>query len=171
MPKAFNAHPDHPVIGTLLRLHANIGGRILDNQAQGKRLQEDMKAIEAVIHMFDPAFDVRPIAVRRRKANPWFKRGACVQHALDVLRKTEGPLTTKEVAVRMLQETGIAKPDTKQVRNLIGAVNRSLKGHAGKSVALVGEGTPARWALIVECPLAGAPIGQASEKASQVPVR
>jgi hypothetical protein len=55
MPKAFRAHPDHPVIGTLLRLHADIGGRILDNQAQGKRLQEDMKAVEAVIKMFDPA--------------------------------------------------------------------------------------------------------------------
>jgi hypothetical protein len=45
-----------------------------------------------------------------------------------------GPLTTKEIAVRMLQETGIPEPDTKQVRNLIGAVNRSLGHHIGKSV-------------------------------------
>jgi hypothetical protein len=99
--------------------------------------------------MFDPAFDVRPIAIRRRKANPWFRRGACIQHALDVLRKATGPLTTKEIAVRMLQETGIAEPDVKQVRNLIGAVNRSLLRHVGKSVQHVGEGSPARWALIV----------------------
>jgi hypothetical protein len=90
---------------------------------------------------------VRPIAVRRRKANPWFRRGACVQHALDVLRKAAGPLTTKEIAVRMLQETGIAEPDTKQIRNLIGDVNRSLLRHVGKSVERVGEGTPAQWTL------------------------
>jgi hypothetical protein len=28
MPEAFNPHPGHPVIDTLLRLHANIGGRL-----------------------------------------------------------------------------------------------------------------------------------------------
>jgi hypothetical protein len=70
-----------------------------------------------------------------------------VQHALDVLRKATGPLTTKEIAVRMLQETGIAEPATKQVRNLIGAVNRSLLRHVGKSVERVGEGMPARWQI------------------------
>src|SRR5215467_12185251 len=117
MPRAFNAHPEHPAVNYLLRLHADIGGRILDNQAQGKRLQEDMKAVEAVIKMFDPAFDVRPVAIRRRKANPWFKRGECFRHALDVLRKADGPLTTKEIARRMLQERGLAEPDRRQVNN------------------------------------------------------
>src|SRR5829696_4023958 len=42
-------------------------------------------------------------------------------------------------------ETGITKPDVKQVRNLIGAVNRSLLRHVGGSVQRVGQGMPARW--------------------------
>ncbi len=57
-----------------------------------------MKHVEAVIRLFDPAYDTRRISVRRRyKGNPWFKRGTLVRHALDVLRKAQGPLTAREI--------------------------------------------------------------------------
>jgi hypothetical protein len=37
-----------------------------------------MRHVEAVIRMFDPTYDVRRIAVKRRqKKNPWFKRATC----------------------------------------------------------------------------------------------
>jgi len=155
MPIAFNPHPGHPVIDTLLRLHADLGGKLLENEAEAKRLQEDMKHVEAVIRMFDPAFNVRPIAIRRRRANPWFKRNAGFRHALDILRKADGPLTTREIATRMLQDTGLSKPSIKQVRNLTGAVNRSLARNVGKLVA--GEGYPIRWTLSPECAAANSP--------------
>ncbi len=146
MPIAFNPHPGHPVIDTLLRLHADLGGKLLENEAEAKRLQEDMKHVEAVIRMFDPAFNVRPIAIRRRRANPWFKRNAGFRHALDILRKADGPLTTKQIAVQMLKDTGLSQPSIKQIRNLTGAVNRSLARNIGKLVT--GEGRPIMWRLI-----------------------
>jgi hypothetical protein len=37
--------------------------------------------------MLDPAIDLRPIAIRRKKANPWFKRGTIFRAALGVLRE------------------------------------------------------------------------------------
>ena len=57
-----------------------------------------MKHVEAVIGLFDPAYDTRRISVRRRyKGNPWFKRGTLrSRHALDVLRKAQGLLTARE---------------------------------------------------------------------------
>ena len=36
--RAFNAHPDHPAVAYLLRLHADIGGQILENKKQAARL-------------------------------------------------------------------------------------------------------------------------------------
>src|SRR5215216_3942217 len=35
--RAFNAHPDHPAVAYLLRLHADIGGQILENKKQATR--------------------------------------------------------------------------------------------------------------------------------------
>jgi hypothetical protein len=76
MPKAFEAKPDNIAVAQLVNLHADLGGKLLACEAQASRLASDMRHVEAVIRMFDPAYDVRRIAVKRRqKKNPWFKRG------------------------------------------------------------------------------------------------
>ena len=63
-------------IFALLRLYAEIGGKLLDNRTQAERLAQDMKHVEAVIRMFEPGFDVTKIAARRRySVNPIFRRG------------------------------------------------------------------------------------------------
>lgn len=148
MPHAFQTRPDHPAIHTLVRLHADLGAKIQANKEQGLKLAEDMKHVEAVIRMFDPAYDVRAIAVRRRnRENPWFKRGEIIRAALDVLRATEGPMTTKDICRRLLADKGVAEPTGAQIRNLVGAVHRSLQGHKGRTVEAVGEGMPVRWRL------------------------
>jgi hypothetical protein len=51
--------------------------------------------------MFDPAYDVRRIAVKRRQSrNPWFKRGHMFRAAIDVLREAGGPLETREITTQ-----------------------------------------------------------------------
>jgi hypothetical protein len=34
MPHTFNPHPKHPAVAFLVRLHADIGGRILENKKE-----------------------------------------------------------------------------------------------------------------------------------------
>ncbi len=82
---------------TLERLHAELGGKILENEKERERLTESMIHVEAVLKMLDPEYDVRPIAVRRRKPNPWFKRGTVFRHPLDVLRTAAQPLSAREI--------------------------------------------------------------------------
>jgi len=48
MPNAFKAYPKHPAVAYLSRLHADIGGRILEKKKQTHRLAADMIAVEAV---------------------------------------------------------------------------------------------------------------------------
>jgi hypothetical protein len=74
---------------TLEQLHADLGGKILDNKAEAKRLAIAMTHVEAVLKLLDPAYSVRGISVRRRKPNPWFKRGTVFREALGVLRTAE----------------------------------------------------------------------------------
>jgi hypothetical protein len=148
MPHAFKATPDHPAVDYLVRLHADIGGRIKDNQAQAKQLAADMRHVEAVIHMFDPDYSVRAISARRRvQGNPWFKRGTLFRAAIDVLRKATVPLTVAEIVDAMMAGKGIRDATDKQRDGLQAGVRCSLENHAGKSVERVGEGSPKRWRL------------------------
>ncbi len=81
----------------LERLHAEIGGKLLANKQEAKRLADDMRHVEAVPRMLEPNFDVRKIAVRRRyKANPLFKRGDVFRQVLGILRTVEHPVTARE---------------------------------------------------------------------------
>jgi hypothetical protein len=78
MPHSFKAYPKHPAVSYLIRLHADIGGRVLENKRQAEQLAADAKAVEAVIRMFDPEFNARTVAARRRvTGNPWFRRAPC----------------------------------------------------------------------------------------------
>ena len=46
----------HQAKHTLEQLHAELGGKILDNRAEAKRLAQCMKHVEAVLKLLDPAY-------------------------------------------------------------------------------------------------------------------
>lgn len=145
MPRAEIA--THQAKFTLEKLHAELGGKIKDNKAEAKRLMESMKHVEAVLKLLIPGYNARSIAVRRRKPNPWFKRGTVWRSALDVLRQAEKPLSASEIAARMVTAKGVQEPAHKAVRDLEGAVRASLHNHNGKTVTAIG-GRPERWKII-----------------------
>jgi hypothetical protein len=76
-----------PAIQTLERLHAELGGKILENRQQAENLGQQMMHVEAVIKMLDPAYNLTRITVKRRQANRWFKRDTIYRKALDVPRR------------------------------------------------------------------------------------
>jgi hypothetical protein len=137
-----------PAMYALERLHAELGGQILQNKQEAPRLAKCMKHVEAVLKMLQPGYSVRAIAVRRRKANPWFRRGTIYRHALDVLRAAQGPLTAREIAEAMPAKQGATGVSGKRVIDLGGSVLSSLRKHKDRGVVVVGEGVPARWKLI-----------------------
>jgi hypothetical protein len=142
---------NHPTLCALKRLHAEIGGKIIDSRKNIKRLREDKRHVAAVIKMFAPGYDTRTIAARRTyKANPWFKRGTLFRSALDVMRRTAEPLTVRQIVERMLAAKGIASPRMDQVRGMQSAVLASLQNRKGKGL-IVSEGAPAKWRLAVRC--------------------
>jgi hypothetical protein len=91
-----------PAIQTLERLHAELGGKILENKQEHENLAGQMRHVEAVIKMLDPAYSLRAISVKRRQPNPWFKRGTVYRRAVDALRTATEPLTAREIAERVV---------------------------------------------------------------------
>jgi hypothetical protein len=148
MPHAFQVSPNHPAVAYLVRLHADIGGRLLENQKEAKRLADSMRHVEHVIKLFDPAYNVRHISARRRQAtNPWFKRGTLFRAALDVLRKASAPTTVREITDAVLAARGVTNADKRQRLGVEAGLRSSLEDHAGKDVVRVGEGSPRRWQI------------------------
>jgi hypothetical protein len=90
-----------------------------------------MKQVEAVMKLLQPGYDVRPIAIRRRKPNPWFKRGTVFRYALDALRRSGTTMTAREAAEAMLAAKGIQDAPAEQMRILANAVQASLQNHEG----------------------------------------
>lgn len=144
MPRAQIA--THQAKFTLEQLHAELAGKILDNRAEAERLRLSMIHVEAVLKLLDPTFEVRRIAVRRRKPNPWFRRGTVWRAVMDVLREAQGPLTAAEIVARMLAAKGVTEADPKAVRELEGAVRAALQKRIEMGVSSDG-GHPVRWTL------------------------
>ena len=72
-----------PALSALIKLHADLGGKIKANKVEADKLRADMIHVEAVLRMLEPAFDTRTIAVRRRyNPNPLFKRGTIFRAVL-----------------------------------------------------------------------------------------
>jgi hypothetical protein len=139
---------NNPTLCALRRLHAEIGGKIIDDRKNAKRLYGDNRHVAAVIRMFSPDYDVKAIAARQRyKVNAWFKRGTLFRSALDVMRCASEPLTVRQIVEHILAAKGITNARTDQVRGLQCAVLASLRNRKGKSIQTVGEGAPARWRL------------------------
>lgn len=136
----------HQAKYTLELLHKELAGKILDNKQDAIRVREPMEHVEAVLKLLDPNFSSRGIAVRRKVLNPYFKRGTMFRTAMEIMRKAGKPLPTREIAMRMLASKGIAKPRLKDLRNVIGAVQCSLRSNEGKVVVSDGK-MPARWTL------------------------
>jgi hypothetical protein len=67
---------------TLEQLHAELAGKLIEHGREGRRLRQAMKHVEAVLKLLQPGYNLAPIAVRRRKSNPWFKRGTVLRHVL-----------------------------------------------------------------------------------------
>ena len=87
------------------------GGQILENRQEAERLSEQMQHVEAVIKMLDPSYNVARIAIKRRTANPWFKRGTLYRKALDVLRTATGPMTGADIARAVLAANNVVVSD------------------------------------------------------------
>jgi hypothetical protein len=88
---------------TLEQLHAELAGKLIESKREVERLTQAMQHVEAVLKLLQPGYNLARVVVRRRKSNPWFKRGTVLRHVLTVLRTTEAPLTPREITERMLK--------------------------------------------------------------------
>jgi len=113
------------VIGALRNKRAELAGtlRQLEQQLAGHRA--NLAHLDAAMRLFDP--NIRPR--QQRKHNAWFRQGECLRLIYDELRETAQPVTTRELAERIMRVKAIPAADDHQrelvQKTLLGSLNRA----------------------------------------------
>jgi hypothetical protein len=132
------------VIGALRNKRAELAGVVSQLERQLSRQRLDLTHLDATLRLFDPT--IRPTAIwpRRQYArNTWFRQGECLRLIYDVLREAAQPVTTRELAERIMQIKAIPADEARArdlvQRTLLASLNRAkatiARGDAGGVVA------------------------------------
>jgi hypothetical protein len=106
---------DPHVLTGLMAKRAEIAGKIEHLQDQLRQLVIDLDHIDASIHIFDPSIELQAIHARPVPAPHHAFRGQVTRIVLTTLKNAKKPLTTQDIAMRVMAERGL---DTANVRLL-----------------------------------------------------
>jgi hypothetical protein len=135
------------VIYALKGKYARLLGEAIVHEREAVRLRSLLTNIEVSIALFDAKIIAQSIkSIRPHKPSRWGKRGGGVQIYLDILSKSDRPLTSLEIATKAAALNMQADYSKSSIKALVGPINKSLGLRIGRGVALVDE-CPKRWAV------------------------
>lgn len=138
------------VLTGLIAKRAEIAGQIEHTQDKLRQLVIDLDHIDAAIHIFDPSIELEEIKARPVPPRHQAFKGEVTRIVLTALRNAKRPLTTAEIAQRVMAERGL---DTANVRLLktmqkrTGACLRHWE-HKGVATKQPGPGQFVLWELV-----------------------
>jgi hypothetical protein len=99
---------DYAVEG-LKRRRSEIAGRIKRMQAEIAKDAADIEHLDAVLRLIAPELEIAGIAPKIHvPPESWSKRGEMSRSVLSVLRLSQIPLTSRQVATQLISERGLA---------------------------------------------------------------
>jgi hypothetical protein len=120
------------VIGALRNKRAELAGILLQLEQQLVQQRADLAHLDATIRLFDPEIrpnDIRPKQPRTR--NVWFRPGECLRLIYDAQREATQPVTTRELAERIMCVKAMPAADDRRrelvQKTLLGSLNRAKK--------------------------------------------
>jgi hypothetical protein len=136
------------VIGALRSKRAELAGMLRQLEQQLVQQRANLAHVDATMRLFDPEIqpkDIRPKQPRVR--NAWFRPGESLRLIYDELREATQPLTTRELAERIMRLKAMPAADHQRrelvQKTLLGSLNR-----AKQTIARVETAGVIRWQLI-----------------------
>lgn len=137
------------IITGLIKKRAEIAGQLEDTQMRVRQLVIDVDAVDAVIRQFDPAIELEMIRPKPVPPRHTAFHGQVARILLTMMRETELPLTTKDLALRVLMERGLNAADPRlawTVHKRVGASLRHLRAN-DQVESSSGRGSNVLWTL------------------------
>jgi hypothetical protein len=128
------------VIGALRNKRAELAGMLRQLEQQLAQQRANLAHVDATMRLFDP--DMRPKDIRPkqpRTRNAWFRQGECLRLIYDELREATQPMTTRELAERIMRLKAIPAPDDQRrervQKTLLASLNRAKETIARVEIA------------------------------------
>ncbi len=138
------------VLAGLTKRRAELTGEADTLKARLAQIGTDLSHLDAVIQQFDPDYDMGSIRPKRPRGPDVAGRGEMSRFILGVLRDATEPVTTQEVARRLIAER---EQDTEDRRLMAQTMKRvgmafSRQKAAGTVRALQGPGAMTLWEIV-----------------------
>jgi hypothetical protein len=113
----------------LIAKRADIAGQIDAARLTLRKLIVDLDHVDAAIRLFDPDFDIAAIRPRSYPVAQIARRGDSIRLILDILRQSTEPLTTKQIALRVMAARGLNSNDANLVLTITRRIGASLRAY------------------------------------------
>jgi hypothetical protein len=118
------------VISALSNKRAELAGIVIQLERQLGLQQANLAHLDATMRLFDP--DIRPNTIRpkqQRARRAWFRPGECLRLIYDELRDAVQPMSTRELAERIMRVKAMPMADDRQrglvQKTVLGSLNRA----------------------------------------------
>lgn len=96
-------------VEAMLRRRSEIAGKIKKAQADIAAMAADLEHLDAALRIMAPEMEIAPIAAKlHTPPEHWSKRGEMSRTVLTVLRLATVPLTSRQIAMQLIVERGLA---------------------------------------------------------------
>lgn len=137
---------NHMVEG-LAKKRAEIAGEIERTHEMMRQLAQDLEHVDATLRIIAPELAIESIAPKVfRPPADWSKRGEMTRVVLSILRTARAPMTTREIAERMVVERGLVA-DTATLNAMGRRVACALRRQRELGRARSTEGEAGFWQL------------------------
>lgn len=136
----------HPVLSGLIRKRAELSGEAEALTVRLMAINANVIHLDAVIGLFDPAFNLASIRPKRARGPNVAKPGEMSRFVLDALRGAAEPIGTPELTVQLMAARGLDAQDRVAYRNMGKRVCMALRHQEGRGAVRSAHG-PGRIAL------------------------
>jgi hypothetical protein len=136
------------VIGALRHKREELAGMLRQLEQQLAQQRANLAHVDATMRLFDP--DIRPKDIRPkqpRARNAWFHQGECLRLIYDELREATQPVTTRDLAERIMRLKAMPSADN-QCRERVQKTLLASLNRAKQTIARIEVAGAARWRLI-----------------------
>jgi hypothetical protein len=130
----------NPVLSGLIRKRQELAAEIDGAQMSLRVLVESIDALDATIRLFSPGLAIESVHVRPTPRRHAAKTGDNAKLILSILREADGPLSHREMTVKIMEHRGLNVADRLMYAAMRNRVGASLRGMRERESLASGEG-------------------------------
>jgi hypothetical protein len=115
------------VLHALTRKRAEIAGLIEQNRLSARRLMAELDHVDATIRIFNPDVDIGRIRAKTAPPSQRAVNGQVIAGVCDALRKATTPLSSEDIARRLMAGRGLDVENAELMKLMVNRVRPCLR--------------------------------------------